>query len=78
MVKLRRTVTQGCLFVLDKKLSEQLHYYNALKFQKPNLSDFFLEWNELSRNLEILDKFQKSMQESLGFSFSMLFADNVS
>ena len=27
---------------------------------------------------EILDKFQKVMQESFGFSFSQLFADNLS
>ena len=58
--------------------------YNALKiFKTKTLCDLvfnnFLWQNELLMNLgEALDKFQKSIQESSGFSFSKLFADDLS
>ena len=55
-----------------------------LKSWKPNLSVIvFKEENELLMNLgpilgEPFNKFQKFIQESSGFSFSKLFADDLS
>ena len=75
-VKLRRTITPVYLFISDQKFSEQLQ---CLK-KSLNLSvTFFVERNELSMNLEeTFGKFQKSIPESPGFSFSKLFADDPS
>ena len=57
-----------------------LSNYNALKVFKLNLSvTFFFEQNELSMNLgQIFDKILKIMHESYGFSFSKLFAGDLS
>ena len=66
-----------CLFPTRKSRSN----YHALKiFKTKPLCDFFLraEQNELSMNLgETFSKFQKSIQESSGFSFSKLFTDDL-
>ena len=48
-------------------------------FKTKPLCDFFRERNELMMNLgETFNKFQKSIQESSGFSLSNLFADDLS
>ena len=48
-------------------------------FKTKPLCDFFRERNELMMNLgETFNKFQKSIQESSGFSLSKLFADDLS
>ena len=51
--------------------------YNALRlFTIKFLCDFFSEGNELEL-AEIFNNFQKSMQESFGYSFSKIFLDDL-
>ena len=76
-VKLRSTITQGCLFIQDQKFQEQLQCLQIVKTK--SLVTFFKVRNDFLMNLgKTLDKFQKYIQESSGFSFSNLFADDQS
>ena len=58
----------------------QLLAQNLKSLLKLNLPDFqFLEQNELLKNFwQILDRFHQVVQDSFGFSFSKLFAYDVS
>ena len=78
--RMLHTHTLSLWFALSFWTRNSLSNYNAIKiFKTKPLRDFFKEENELFMNFrEPFNKFQKFVQESSGFSFSKLFADDLS